>query len=620
MSFRPTASGTPAANFAIHVQVDDEKKLHTVVEAKITVGHGRSFPNSAWPVVEELCRQLGAAEIDSSGTSTVRISEEAISSLERQGKGQLAEQLRGASQGRSFYQNCLMLRRFGFSAYVRKMAREAALRKVTKLFERALRKFATDVTQGSSPAGDVNVENYYERRLNQIDRSFCFPEPPLPCLKGSPVNIYDDAAYLAAFPKDATKGHLLEREALIFGLSVLRFPNGSFIASDSHGKRMNFKWSRSPASSGVALGLCNHKEATRARLIRCGLPVARGRLFASQERSRIAAYAARIGYPVVCKPAAGVRGIGVTTNIQNEEELFAALDLYGQCPLGQDDLLIEEHVTGTDYRIVVVGSEVVSVVCRETASVVGTGLHTIADLLLYKNQIRLRNPHLRRRLIEFDDAAQFQLDRAGLTLNSVPESGEVVRLANSNNISRGGDSIELLEELHPTIRDTVVRAVEAVPGLRFCGVDMLLENHTKPIDQQTAAIVELNAHGAIGTGQYPMWGLPRNVARHFLLYCAAREGVEVSNSPASHLSLLVQVRGKVTRVGYRRWFRRKAEEFGVTGGIAGVDRNTVTATIEGGAAPVAALVNAAVRGPAKAVPYWVDAKHVPPGGYSKFSG
>jgi acylphosphatase len=66
----------------------------------------------------------------------------------------------------------------------------------------------------------------------------------------------------------------------------------------------------------------------------------------------------------------------------------------------------------------------------------------------------------------------------------------------------------------------------------------------------------------------------------------------------------------VTGVGYRRWFRRKAAEFGLKCWVAEVDRTTVEATLDGDTAPVAALVNAAVRGPRAAIPYWVSVKHV----------
>jgi D-alanine-D-alanine ligase-like ATP-grasp enzyme/acylphosphatase len=322
------------------------------------------------------------------------------------------------------------------------------------------------------------------------------------------------------------------------------------------------------------------------------------------------AFAARIGYPVVVKPAAGVRGIGVVTNISNEEELREAFDLYARNPLGLDDLIVEQHVSGEDYRIVVVGDEVVSAIRREPASITGDGVHSVADLILFKNRIRTLNPHLRKRLIQYDDAARQLLLRANLALLSVPSEGQLLQLAYSNNISRGGDSIEVVDQLHPSIRNAAIRAVKAIPALEFCGLDFLLEDHTKPLHEQNAAVIELNAHGAIGTGQYPIWGTPRNVARMFLLHCAKRKGVELRFPPADHLALELKIRGRVTGVGYRRWLTRKAEEYGVSATATNVDSMTVKATIEGQLAPVAALANASVRGPHSSAPFWVAIEHV----------
>ena len=555
MSFKSleTASKTPTVNFAVHLQADDGKPIHAITETLITVRKSGAFPITIWPAVEELCRQLSVRPIDADCIETLveNAKREASKELAERGQFRLARMLRGAPDVKVANGLLRALRRlFSLSARLQKTVPEHPISGLTKVLKVGLRKLAdASAKQKSDVPDNSSVEHYYQKRLPLVDRSCCFPEPPLPCFKGSPANIYPDAAFLGNYPKDATKGHLLEREALAYGLAVLRLPNGSFLASDRKGKRMNFKWSRSPVSSGVSLALCNHKEATRARLARCGLPVARGRVFASGDHEQIAAYATRIGYPIVCKPAAGVRGIGVVANIQNEEELRKALQVYAASPLGNDDLIIEQHVRGTDYRIVVVGGKVVSAVCREAASIVGTGIHTVADLLIYKNKIRERNPHLRRRLIQFDEGTSYQLDRAQLTLASIPQAGQWVQLANSNNVSRGGDSIETLDELHPSIVEAAIRAVEAVPGLGFCGMDMMLEDHSRPLEEQSAAIIELNAHGAIGTGQYPMWGTPRNVARHFLLYCAEKEGLELSEIPGR--ALVGEIKG--TRKGDARW-------------------------------------------------------------------
>jgi D-alanine-D-alanine ligase-like ATP-grasp enzyme len=569
------------------------------------------FPEQIWPVAEELCRALACQSLDGHNLKQFLSSAaaDAAQRLEAAGHVELAdgllELLHPNSQGAP-----LLPVRLGIK--LRKWLLKKRLVRLLGVFETALERLHKTPDYSSGLVGSI----YPDHWLDRFAHNCCFPEPPLPAFNGRLANLYGDAAFLHDHPKDATKGHLVEREALSYGLSILRFPNGSFIAYDRNGAQLNFKWSRSPVSSAVSLALCCHKDATRAVLRRRGLPVPRGRVFAGGDYEGAAAYAKRLAYPVVLKPAAGLRGIGVISNIQNEGELQEAFKVYTQSELGLDDFVIEQHVRGRDYRIVVVGKRVVSAICREPASVLGDGLHTVIDLVLFKNRIRMLNPHLRRRPISLDDGALYKLRRSQLTIHSVPEKGQRVELANSSNISRGGDSIEIVDELHPSLKDIAIHAVEAIPGLGFCGLDMLLEDHATPAERQSVAIIELNAHGAIGTGQYPMWGTPQNVARRLLLYCAELKGVELNDSPAIRLSMNLEIRGKVGP-RYRQWFTRKANEFGLQGWISTASGLTV-AEIEGETAPVAALVNAAVRGPGRSVPFWVRAEHVNPRGYSSF--
>jgi acylphosphatase len=139
---------------------------------------------------------------------------------------------------------------------------------------------------------------------------------------------------------------------------------------------------------------------------------------------------------------------------------------------------------------------------------------------------------------------------------------------------------------------------------------MLLEDHTRPIDQQLAGIIELNAHGAIGTGQYPMWGPPRPVARAFFESCAKQCGVALRDHPAENLSVKLTVRGRVTGVGYRRWLRCKMRKFGIKGNVVNEDKTTVVAVLNGKLTAVAALANSAVRGARSALPTSVLVEHI----------
>lgn len=449
----------------------------------------------------------------------------------------------------------------------------------------------------------------YATVLGGATEFFSLPAPAAPTNRGQAANAYPEVTYLQPLGSNGTKGHLLEREALARGLSSVRYSKGAFTITDGAQEPLSFKWSRSPLSSAVSLALCTHKEATRLRLQRAGVPVPRGTTFAADNYDAARAFVRRIGYPVVVKPAMGVRGIGVVANIRDDDALEAAFVQLKASKLGGDDFIVEQHVDGKDYRIVVIGDEVIGAILREPGSVVGDGVRSVGELVVAKNISRRDNPHLWGRPVQYDEAARYQMERAGITLDYVPKPGESVVLSGSCSLSQGGESIDVLDELHPDIKDAAVRAVKAVPGLAFCGVDFLLEDHTKPLDGQQAGICELNAHAAIGNCEYPLYGTGRPVARTLVERVIDEFGLKTTER-ADALALRLVIRGRVAGVGYRAWMRRRARRYGLTGWVRNIDRRTVEAVVVGGMEPATALVAAAVLGPRAAIPTDVTTTHL----------
>lgn len=452
----------------------------------------------------------------------------------------------------------------------------------------------------------------YGEVVDTVTAHEAFPPVPEPTEHGPKPNEYEEVTYLQPLGPNGTKGHLLERQALSLGLQTRRFSKGAFTASDGINDPLLIKWSRSPLSSAVSLALCTHKEATRIRLAQAAVPVPQGRTFVNSDLDSARAFAGRIGYPVVVKPAMGVRGIGVVANIQNRDELDLAFEQLASSKLGDQDVIVEKHIPGNDYRIVVVGEEVIAAILRVPASVVGDGESTIAELMIRKNLMRRRNPHLWGRPILYDSAAEFQLQRVGMSLESVPPKGERVMLSNSNSLSQGGDSTDVLDELHPSIKEACVKAVKAIPGLAFCGVDFLIEDHTRPLDEQVAGICELNAHAAIGNCEYPLYGQPRQVAQAFMDECVRKFALRTADERAEELALKLTIRGRVKGVGYRRWMQNQAVTFGLRGWVRNLNGRTVEAVICGPTGPASALAAAAVLGPRRALPTSVTTTHTTP--------
>ena len=471
---------------------------------------------------------------------------------------------------------------------------EALARAVDQLRER---------TSGPDPA------ELLAALVPEANRYHVAPAPPPITVDGRPSNTYAELEFLRPLGVNGTKGHLLERQALAQGFRTMRFSKGAFVAERNNGPSLNFKWSRNPISSGVSLALCTHKEATRIQLRRHDVPAPRGRMFVRGDYDTAKTFAKHIGYPVVCKPASGVRGIGVVADIQDESGLEEAFRTYQESRLGGDDFIVEEHIAGGDYRIVVIDDRVVAAILREPASVVGDGEHTIAELVLHKNELRRQNPHLWGRLIKVDRSARQRLARQGFDLTSVPPDGQQVRLSDTCSLSQGGDSIDVLDELHPSIAEASVAAVRAIPGMRYCGVDFLLTDHRLPLTEQSAAgICELNAHAAIGNGEYPMFGQPREVARDLFATCAVDAGYDV-REPLEELNLKLEVRGRVTRVNYRQWLQRHAEDFGISGWVRNRGRRKVEAVLQGPTLPVSALASMTILGSRRALPTTTRTEH-----------
>ncbi|MFT3943475.1 MAG: acylphosphatase [Ancrocorticia sp.] len=425
-------------------------------------------------------------------------------------------------------------------------------------------------------------------------------------------NYFEEERYLGPVGPKGAKMRLLQKAALLAGFDTSQYSKAAFSIEDRAGRSLAFLSSATPLNSAVAKAICNHKETTRFILARNGVPVPQGRSFPNGAYDSARRYAAQLGYPVVVKPAMGTQGIGVVAGIRNEEELDLAFYNYASSRLSDQGFIVEKHLYGEEYRILVIGDKVVAAVRREAASVVGDGLHTVAELVIRKNRFRRTNPQLGSSPITYTPDTIHMLEEQDLTMASVPETNRKVLLSSSSNISQGGDSRELTDLLHPSVIETSIAAVKAVPGLNYCGVDFLLEDPSLPVDQQSAGILELNAQAATGTAVYPLIGTPRPVLETVIEQCIKMYDLDVVRpSNPERLSLQLKIRGRVTGVGYRNWFVKWAREFGVVGHIRNVSARSVEVKMSGPTLAVAALSAAAVTGPPTAKPTSVISHHIP---------
>ena len=264
-------------------------------------------------------------------------------------------------------------------------------------------------------------------------------------------------------------------------------------------------------TSALAVDIAGDKDVTRRLLASAGLPVPRGELVLNEDDAVRAA--TEIGFPVVTKPLDGNHGRGVGLDLGSEEDVRTGFRrAVPEARRGQ--VVVEGFVSGSDYRVLVVGGRMVAVAERVPAHVIGDGKHTVSDLVEIANSDPRRGIGHEKVLtrIKVDDAAIELLRKQGFGLDDVPPEDAFVKLAATGNMSTGGNSIDRTWEAH---EDNVEIAEEAarVVGLDVAGIDFLAPDITQPVRETGGAIVEVNAAPGFRMHTNPTEGEAQFVAK-----------------------------------------------------------------------------------------------------------
>ncbi|HWS87328.1 MAG TPA: cyanophycin synthetase [Pyrinomonadaceae bacterium] len=263
----------------------------------------------------------------------------------------------------------------------------------------------------------------------------------------------------------------------------------------------------SERTSAVAVELASDKDLTKLVLEQAAVPVPRG-LVVSTEEGALEAFRS-LGPPVVVKPLDGRQGYGVSLDLSTDEEVREAFRIARDF---SSSVLVEELLVGRNYRVLVVGGELVAASERLPCHVLGDGARSLAELIEVANQDPLRGDGHEKPLtkIVVDEIVLAHLRKHGRTLKDVPAAGETVTLRDGINLSTGGVARDVTDEVHPTVRDLCVRAARAV-GLDICGVDLVVPDISEEF--KSGGVIELNASPGLRMHHHPSEGRPRDAGR-----------------------------------------------------------------------------------------------------------
>lgn len=322
----------------------------------------------------------------------------------------------------------------------------------------------------------------------------------------------NEANDFSASPYHGMKGDiarcLIEEAAKSLGLTV-RIVKGRTFRVDGEGIGIIFS-QNSPDTSVVAGAITRNKHLTKTVLARCGIPVPAGQVF--RDQSEALAYFRTRHTAQVVKPLDGEGGYGVTAGVSDDAAFSVAWDKAAR--IGRR-VIVEDFVAGDEVRIITFGGVVVAAVCRVPAHIIGDGLHSIEELVAIKNQSRQKNPLLKIYPLKYFD----QLESAGRSQKDRPAKGERVQLASVSNVGMGGDSVSVVDHLHPTILAMAEKVAQAIPGATLLGLDVLVQDFSAPAGNKNAVVLEVNSNPAIATPFFAAYGkpaseLPRQMLEH----------------------------------------------------------------------------------------------------------
>jgi cyanophycin synthetase len=284
------------------------------------------------------------------------------------------------------------------------------------------------------------------------------------------------------------------------GIPVRRLGRGSMLQLGHGFRQRRMEGARTDRTSSIGESIGWEKAVAKELLRAAGVPTPEGRIVADAEDAWRAA--GELGGVVVVKPESANHGRSVFIGLSERAQITAAYEAArqeGETPA----VLVERYIPGAEHRVLVVDGRVAAATRGEPLYITGDGTRTVTQLISAVNEDPRRGPEAAAPLypVTLDEMTMAVLAEQAYTPDSVPAAGTRVLVQRNGNLST-----DVTDEVHPENAALCVLAAETI-GLDIAGVDLVVEDIARPIGEQGAAILEVNAmpglmmHLAPGAGK-----------------------------------------------------------------------------------------------------------------------
>lgn len=308
----------------------------------------------------------------------------------------------------------------------------------------------------------------------------------------------------------------LIKEAIKKGVEVKILDRAENLLSLKYKNKEEFlkNGNMSSKDSLISYFIMENKIATKKILKEHSIRVPDGKEFGSFQEAFD--YYEDLPAAFVIKPKSTNYGIGITIFREKPEKNIYKIAIK-EAFKNDSSIIVEEFLNGVELRFYVQKKRVLAVCKREAAKVVGDGKNSIEKLIEIenKNPLRANGYEAPLTFLQKGEIEKVQLKEQGYDFKTILKDREVAFLRANSNVSTGGISIDMTDEVDDGYKQIAIKATKAL-GATICGIDMIIQDPTATPTKDNYGIIEANFNPMMSLHLFPTKGKRREVSRAVL--------------------------------------------------------------------------------------------------------
>lgn len=313
---------------------------------------------------------------------------------------------------------------------------------------------------------------------------------------------------LAAYQRglEVTFHYELRTQCPRFARLAVQGYRGELLSISDGTQRVHFYRALCERVSRTDSMMCEDKQATKERWQAGGVDVAAGVLVNRSDLEGVQTLLAHHNAShFIIKPVNGSLGRGVHRHVARDDLVHRLREAFEK---GREQrLLVEEEITGREYRVYVIDGRFLYAHERLTASVTGDGRSTIEALVSAQNALRLRHPS--RYVYPFHLTPEMHafLANQGLSAKTIPAKGLEVKVFDVRSQDQGGNNMACVDGFPERIQ-RLCEIAQRTLGVNFVGLDLIVAQ--QGTDDERVVFLEANQNphlsGSVLSPDFQSWG------------------------------------------------------------------------------------------------------------------